>query len=125
VNWVKSMLGAEDFRFASEETKAILSRMTKDGDDLSQPREIDFNHLFEEKDKAEAFMNAALQQGYENVDCDFWDDQGKWQTAVHVFMVPELEEIDEIEAELDKIANSLGGSPDGWGCMEIVKPNGL
>ncbi len=122
---MKSILGAEDSRAASEETKAILTRMAKDGDDLSQPREIDFNHLFEEKDKAAAFMDAVLQRGYKNADCDFWSDEGKWQTAVHIFMVPELEEINEIEAELDEIAKSLGGSPDGWGCMEIVEPNEL
>lgn len=99
--------------------------MAKDGDDLSQPREIDFDHLFEEKEKALAYIDAVRLQGYENADCDFWSDEGKWQTAVHVFMVPELSEIDEIEAELDEIASAFGGSPDGWGCMEIVESNGL
>jgi regulator of RNase E activity RraB len=121
---MKSILGAEDSTLASEQTKAILRQMAKDGDDLSQSREIDFHHLFEEEENAMAFVKAVLTKGYERADCDFWGDEGEWQTAVHVFMVPELAKIDAIEMELDEIARSLNGTPDGWGCMEIVEPSG-
>ena len=37
-------------------------------------------------------------------------------------MVPTLEKITEIELDLAEIASRFEGKPDGWGCMEVVKP---
>ncbi len=119
---MKNIIGADNARAASEETKAILCRMAEDGDDLSQPREIDFNHLFADEESAVAFSEAVILRGFTQVDCDFWDEQDEWQTSVHVTMVPSLLEIDVIETELDEMARSFDGHPDGWGCMEVVGP---
>jgi hypothetical protein len=119
-NWIKSLLGADGADSPTEENSDILQRMVADGDDLTKSRELDFHHLFDHKENAIAFEDAVLAAGYYKVDHDFWPEQGGWLTAVHVRMIPDLDEITATELALNEIALRLEGRADGWGCMEII-----
>ena len=118
LNWIKRMLGREMGGSPEEENTDVLRRMAGDGDDLTKARHIDFHHQFAREEDALAFQETARNQGY-RADHDFWNETNMWLTTVHIRMVPTLEEITAMEITLEGIARSLGGEPDGWGCMEV------
>lgn len=113
------MLGADGNDSPGEENAGILQRMIRDGDDLTKAREIDFHHLFASETDAVAFEEFVRNQGYQ-VDRDYWSELQAWLTTVHIRMVPTLDEITARESELNEIARSFAGEPDGWGCMEVA-----
>jgi hypothetical protein len=115
------MLGFDGPEASEEENADVLLRMTEDGDDLTQPRDIDFHHLFTSMADAVAFLAAIREKGYTKVEHDFWNERNAWLTAVHVRMVPALDEITATELALNEIAVSFDGEPDGWGCMEVIE----
>ena len=122
LNWIKRMLGAVGNDSPEEENADVLRRMANDGDDLTKARHLDFHHLFASEEDALTFEEVARNQGYW-ADHDFLNETNAWLTAVHVRMVPTLEEITAMELSLDEIARSFGGEPDGWGCMEVDRAN--
>ena len=116
--WFKRILSSGG---APDEINAeVLSRMAADGDDLQSPRDVEFNHQFSHEKSALDFLKAAKEEGYLWTDHQFSEEQLSWLTTIQVQMVPSLEEITEIEADLAEIAKTFGGRPDGWGCMEII-----
>jgi hypothetical protein len=115
--WLKRMLGTDGI---GEENADVLRRMADDGDDLTVPRDVDFNHLFASKELAVAFDAEVRRKGFEKVDQDFWPEMDLWLTTVQVRMVPNLDEITATEKTLNEIAAQFSGEPDGWGCMEMV-----
>jgi regulator of RNase E activity RraB len=117
---MKRLLDSESFESPKEETVDLLRRMAEDGDNLLKSRDIDFHHLFARKTEAIAFAETVCKQGYGRADHDFWAERSAWLTTVHVRMAPNLDEITATELELDKIAASFEGEPDGWGCMEMI-----
>lgn len=115
------MLGADGSGSSQEENIDVLRRMAADGDLLTNHRDIEFSNLFSRKESALKFIQAVQEQGYQRSSVEYWIDQLSWLTTVRIRMVPTLEEITEIELELNEIASSCEGRPDGWGCMEIIK----
>lgn len=116
------MLGTDSTNSPAEANTDILRRMVEDGDDLTKPRDIDFNHLFAYEADAVAFEQAVRDAGYAKVSRDFWPEQNRWLTSVTIQMVPDLGQIAATEHALDQIAAPLEGQPDGWGCMEVNAP---
>ncbi|HEX7261272.1 MAG TPA: ribonuclease E inhibitor RraB [Luteolibacter sp.] len=116
-NWIKRILGADE----TEGNADVLRRMRDDGDDLTEARDIEFNHLFDREADAIAFENAVRGEGYSKVDHDFWHEVDAWLTSVSIRMVPELAGITANESSLNEIALNLNGWPDGWGCMEFIR----
>ncbi len=117
---MKNILSADLSGGVSAQTKAVLRQMGDDGDDLSQSREIEFNHFFEEEEDAIAFIEAAGKEGFARAACDFWDEHVMWQSAVQIHMIPDARRLDAIVSKLDEIARNFRGRPDGWGCVEVV-----
>ena len=120
LTWIKRMLSMNGPEASEEDNADVLLRMAEDGDDLTKPREIDFHHLFTNVTDAVSFLAAVREQGFSNVDHDFWHERSVWLTSVHVSMVPVLAEITATEITLNEIAVSFDGEPDGWGCMEVI-----
>ena len=116
------MLGADGPGSPEEENAEVLKRMAADGDSLINKRDIEFNHLFVREDSAVAFLKAAKEKGYLRGTHEFWKEQVAWLTSIRIRMVPTLEGITEIELDLAEIASGFEGRSDGWGCMEVVKP---
>ena len=103
---------------------ANLTINNQAGDDLSQPRDIDFSLLFPNEDTAETFSAIMDAEGYD-VELGPWEAQsdddanaGKWDVTVTRHMVPDHAAIAQFEKELGGIAMPFGGRNDGWGCFE-------
>jgi len=70
------------------DNEAVLQQMRDSGDDLSQPRVIDFTVVL------------------------------SWDVVVKKHMLPTNASITAFERELQAVAAPLGGRNDGWGCFE-------
>ncbi len=98
---------------------AVLARMAEDGDDLTQPREIEFAHRFGDRRAAEAFCTWAIQQGYAAT------VEGREDASTDVIvrhrMAPHLQHLTDLERTLAAAARDHEGEPDGWGCFTVPK----
>jgi hypothetical protein len=97
----------------------VLRRMQSVGDDLSKPREIDFEHIFEKKEDAELFAESVRNAGYQKVIVRFSTELSKWDVQVKIFMIPMYDEITKTELTLHELAQKNHGRADGWGCFKI------
>jgi hypothetical protein len=96
----------------------VLRRMEADGDDLSRPRDIDFNVVFPDEAKAEEYAKQIRQNGYKaTVRLATVVKTHPWEVLVVKNMIPTHSGITEFEQELQDIANPFGGHNDGWGCF--------
>ena len=96
----------------------VLRRMFARGDDLSKPRDIDFNHVFDSEHDALRFCEASKRVGFDRVNCRYWEEGSAWDVLVKVFMIPRHAEITETELKLDLLARESDGRADGWGCLQ-------
>ena len=95
-----------------------LRRLETDGDDLSRPRDIDFNVVFPDESSAEAFAGQIRERGYRaTVSLENVVETHPWGALVVKNMVPTHSEITEFEEDLQDLADALGGHNDGWGCI--------
>lgn len=106
--------------FPNDENGDVLRRMQATGDHLDQPRDIDFNHVFQKEEEAQQFSDAIRRLGYEKVSYKFWEMKEVWDACVVVFMVPSHAEITRIEQKFDAVAREFFGRADGWGCIAVV-----
>ncbi len=107
-----------DSEFPDDENGDVLRRMSADGDDLSAPRNIDFEHVFVSKAGAVAFL-AEVASPSQEACLSCYAEQSAWNVRVTRYMNPSHAEISRVEAELAASARKHGGSPDGWGCLEV------
>jgi hypothetical protein len=96
----------------------VLRRMEANGDSLTRPRDIDFAVVFREKDAAEGFAEHFRALGYAvSVERAGTRVEFPWDVVVVRHMTPSHQEIGNFEASLQKVADTLDGHNDGWGCM--------
>jgi hypothetical protein len=93
----------------------VLRRLIEGGDDLSSPRNIDFEHIFQSKDGAVAFL-AEVTSPLQSAKLSWYPGESAWNVQVTKYMIPTHAEISGLEAELDSFARKHGGRADGWGC---------
>ena len=104
-----------------DQNGAVLRRMLSQGDDLTQPRQIDFCHIFPERRQAISFSDL-LDDPQLEVCISYYEERALWQVIVQRFMVPSHREITALEFFLASHASSVGGQADGWGCMSCTTP---
>ena len=51
----------------------------------------------------------------------YYEPQDMWQVTVNRYMFPTYQEVTSLELSLAAKAESLGGKPNGWGCMSVKK----
>ena len=95
------------------ENQEILDRFVEQGSDLAARRIVDFEHLFEQRSHAEAFLRKVEEQGYKATLYD--RDDGLWDAQASCEMVPTAAAITEAEQALGQLATIAGGKADGWG----------
>ncbi|CAA9305976.1 MAG: hypothetical protein AVDCRST_MAG71-393 [uncultured Lysobacter sp.] len=95
----------------------VLRQMLDDGDDLTQPRDIDFFHVFADEAQAAAFARQVAAREDVKIAAPEADEEGVWQVAVTTHMPALHSAITALEQELAGIAQGHGGFPDGWACM--------
>lgn len=107
-------------RFPDDETAELLGLMQEQGDDLAQPRHIDFFLVFDSREQAAAFARGAgLGPGF-TVSTSPYERTRKWQCRITVLMAPEHAAITRLERQLAQLGRDHGGQPDGWGCSTAV-----
>jgi Regulator of ribonuclease activity B len=103
--------------FPDDENGDVLRMMVANGDNLGQPREIDFSVIFPTDTAAMRFAVDLLR---EDLKVSFSAYEGNadfpWQVQSHPFMLPTHENISGFEAMLEEHAAPFGGKNDGWGC---------
>jgi hypothetical protein len=105
--------------FPDDENGDVLRRMQEQGDDLTQPRMIDYCFVFAARAAALEFAQSVLGEDLE-VCLSYFETRRMWQVVVKKFMTPTHAEISALEAELMVHAKSLQGEADGWGCMQVT-----
>ena len=88
------------------------------GDDLSQPRIIDFCFIFDDRRHALVFAGAIEDQESE-VCISYYREREMWQVVVKHCMIPDHAGITALETALASKAQAAGGRADGWGCMQV------
>ena len=106
--------------FPDDENGDVLRRMFDGGDDMSQPRIIDFCFAFPERKQALAFAEIVDDRELE-VCISYYEEREMWQAIVKRYMIPTHEDITQLELALSTHAQSVGGEPDGWGCMQVER----
>lgn len=101
------------------ENAAVLAGMAERGDDLAQARDVEFAHLFDDRNAAVAFCAWAEQHGYAATVEE--RDDASTDVVVRRRMVPDARAITELELALAAAARDLEGEPDGWGCFSVPK----
>ncbi len=118
---------------------AALANLAEQGVDMSQPLDFDFPVAAPDEAAAIAIQQALAAAGYaseveyDEGDADDEDEFGpddedemdaddeevgpSWAVYVNLQMVPEYDEVMRIQAELDRLAQPLGGYSDGWGVL--------
>ena len=104
-----------------EDNAGVLARMAEQGDDLTQARDVDFAHIFNNRSMAEAFCAWAERQGYAAT-VETRED-ARTDVIVRQRMVPDLHLLTDVELTLAAASRDYAGEPDGWGCFAVPKLN--
>lgn len=108
-------------RFPEDDNGNVLWQMYEDGDDLSEPHQVEFSLVFQEQDKLEQCALHLLRQEQK---VSFFNDEESpeqdWVLTIHIEMIPDYSDIVDLEDWFGSIATQFGGEYDGWGCMAYV-----
>ena len=104
--------------FPEDENGEVLRRMASHGDNLSAPRNIDFEHVFSSIETALAFTAQVINRT-DTVSINWYEERSSWNVQVTRHMVPTHKNISDLERSLDTTARQFGGEADGWGCMQV------
>ncbi|WP_179998992.1 ribonuclease E inhibitor RraB [Acinetobacter sp. YH12239] len=108
-------------QFPNDDNGDVLWQMFQDGDDLSEPHEIEYSIAFSSKEKAEKCALFLLQEEQKiSLFIDEESESAEWIITIYVYMEPEYSDIVDLEEWFTKIANDYDGEYDGWGCMAYV-----
>jgi hypothetical protein len=96
----------------------VLRRLEAQGDDLSLPRDVDFNVVFPDEARATDFAHRFRRDGYRaTVRFANVVKTHPWEALIVKNMIPTHTGITDFERELQDVADALGGYNDGWGCI--------
>lgn len=106
----------------------VLRMIAEDGNDMTQPVDVQFHVAAATEETAEQIAQAAEKLGYEPaIDFDDGEDAEDdeeitepWTCTCTKNMLLEYDGIMAAQAELDEIARPLGGYADGWGTFGNV-----
>lgn len=102
--------------FPNDDTGNVLTEMQQAGMDLTQPVEVTFFQLFEEKANAMA-MQKHVEESDLQARVSLHPDETPqvWDVDCTLTLVPSYENIVEFEEKFEKIARKFDGYNDGWG----------
>jgi hypothetical protein len=106
--------------FPSDVNGDVFRRMVRNGGDLSQPRMMDFCHIFPERRQALAFADIVDNRDL-TVCISYYEERDMWQVTVKRYMIPTYKDVTALELSLAAHAESIGGEADGWGCMTVKR----
>ena len=86
-------------QFPSDENGDVFRRMISGGDDITQPRMIDFCHVFPERQQALAFADIVDGRDLE-VCISYYAERDMWQVTVKRYMIPTHKDVTTLELSL-------------------------
>ena len=107
--------------YPDDDNGNVLWQMHTDGDDLTEPHEIEYSIAFKSEEQADQCALYLLKE--EQKISLFEDTEGEsseWIITIYVYMEHEHSDIVDLEEWFTKIAEQHGGEYDGWGCMAYV-----
>lgn len=107
--------------FPNDENGDVVRRMQESGDDLSQPRDIEFQFVFGIEQKAKDFALQVRSTYSLTAEPSRYEERKIWQTTVMKHMLPTHHDISALEQSLTQLAQVYGGQADGWGCFQVDK----
>ena len=108
--------------FPDERDGARWHQLFDAGDEASQPRVVDFWHVFPERKQALNFA-AMIDDRELEVSISYYRERAVWQTVVKRFMVPAEQDIAALERSLATHARAVGGQADGWNDQSPDRPD--
>ncbi len=99
--------------FPSDTTGTALRQLHVRGEDLSEPREIEFVHVMPTRVAAEQMASQVRALGF-TAKLHQPGNGDVWELIATTFMVPTHGEITYTEIRLSQIARDLGGREDAW-----------
>lgn len=104
--------------FPNDENGVVLRRLIKQGDPLTEPREVNFHFVFPTRPQAIGFIEILTDKTF-RLEISWYDERELWQVTVVQRILPTHPMITELENRLTGIAHPLEGVPDGWGCFAV------
>jgi uncharacterized protein (TIGR01619 family) len=102
-----------DYSLQSILNRRVCDALRREGDHLSEPREIDHWAYFTAKEVRNEFIAEAERLGFK-VRTDLDDESGRYGAQVFRSDIPGYETIDDLTWPLYEAARKLGGEYDGW-----------
>lgn len=111
-----------DFKlYPDDDNGNVLWQMHQDGDDLTEPHEIEYSIAFKNQELADKCALYLLHEEQKiSLFVDEDSDIAEWIVTIYVYMEPEYSDIVDLEEWFTKIAEQHQGEYDGWGCMAYV-----
>lgn len=103
--------------FPDDDNGDVLRRMAEHGDDLSVPRNIDFEHIFEGMQDAVGFLGVVAAKD-RRITLTWYEEEDAWNVCVSRFMYPTHDAITSFERFLGEEAERHRGKSNGWGCFQ-------
>lgn len=96
----------------------VMDRLEQNGDNLDLPRQIDHSVIFQDKQQAKKFASVVKDKGFSVQVTRRGIVKRSYDLLVQRDDAPRL--LDPITLELERLAEALNGSYDGWGCLAVV-----
>ena len=94
--------------YPDDDNGNVLWQMAEDGDDLSEPHEIEYSIAFQEQSQAEKCALYLLQEEQKiTLFVDEESDVSEWIITIYVYMEPEYSDIVDLEQWFTKIAEGF------------------
>lgn len=95
--------------------RAVLKRLEDVGDDLEAPRTIDHFVIFDNRDQAKEFEKIVKEIGFSVQ----FETRGVFKKTFNLLVQrnDSPASLDPITLKLEQLAEGLGGSYNGWGCV--------
>ena len=108
-------------KFPEDDNGNLLWQMHEDGDDLEEVHEIEFSVYFKTQELAE---KCAIYLLHEEQKISLYLDEevqpNEWVITVYVHLIPDYEDVVDLEQWFSKIAEQFEGEYDGWGCTTYI-----
>ena len=104
----------ERIKPATDPDAVVLAELRKVGSDLNQPHDVEFFLVFKTFDGAKEAAGELAKAGFDTHP-HTEAIAGRWTCVATKTLVPELEALHLIRAQLSGLAGRLGGDYDGWG----------
>jgi hypothetical protein len=105
--------------FPNDANGDVLRRMQAGGDDLTKPRDIDFEFVFTTEQRAKDFADQVRSGQNLKPETSRYEKRNMWQTTVTKHMLPTHQDITAVEQMLTRLPQLHDGKADGWGCFMV------